>query len=265
MPNFFFVLILFFLGLPCYSQGDLEKEPLSSGGGRVIIRGGDTPVPPSSTQINNSEQAQPSIAVPKDNEDSSVAELESDRAKHYEKIKMVEKSVEPLKDPVLNPLEEIKKLGHKQLDFNALLDKRVIVILRDAFKDGLLGHLPEAEVKKIIVEKMKGTRLESVVEFFPGLLPFFVDLARDKYVFHSLLTLFERREDLKTYAYIWLAIFIFGLLVKNRLVKPKWSFFRRLRWNMTINLFLTLISFSVFYFMFTIEVDPILKVILKQF
>jgi hypothetical protein len=265
MPNYFLVFLLFFLGLPCYSQGDLEKEPISSGGGRVIIRGGDTPVPSAPAQINNSEQVQPSIAVPEENEDSSIAELESARTKHYEQMKMVEKSVEPLKDPVLNPIDEIKKLGHKQLDFNALLDKRVMVILRDAFKDGLLGHLPEAEVKKIIIEKMKGTRLESVVELFPRLLPFFVDLARDKYVFHSLLTLFERREDLKTYAYIWLVIFIFGLLVKKRLVKPKWGFFRRFRWNMTINFFLTLISFSVFYFMFPIEVDPILKVILKQF
>ncbi len=271
MPKFFFFFLL--ICLPGFGQEDLEKQPLSQGGGRVIIKGGasantpqpDSPTPSTSSPEQPQAPASDSFSEPSNNEDSAIAELELARKKQLEKMKMIEKSVEPLKSPMLNPIEEIKKLGHKQLDLDALLDKRVLVILKEAFKDGILGHLPEEEVRKIIKDKIKHNFLGSITRMFPKVLDFLVDLARDKHVFHGLIALIERRDDLKTYGYIWLVIFIFGLLVKRRLVKPKWTFLRRLRWNMSINLFLSLISISVFYFMFSIELDPFIKVLSQQF
>ena len=262
MLNLFFSFLLLLSCLPAFSQEDIEKSSLSPGGGKVIIKPSSGSAS-SGAQADSSESPTEGSSIP--DEDSSVAELEKARAKQLEKMKLIEKSIEPLKSPMLNPIDEIKKLGHKQLDFNALLDKRVLTILRDAFKDGVLGHLPEAEVRKIILEKIQGSLLGSLVETFPKLLNLLVDLARDKHVFHGLLTMLERREDLKLYGYIWIGILIFGLLLKRRLVKPKWDFFKRFKWNMTINFFLSLFSLSVFYFMFSIELDPLLSVIAKQF
>jgi hypothetical protein len=273
MPKFFFIFFFLLICLPGFGQEDLEKKPLSQGGGRVIIKGGaeasppqlDSPTPSTSSPEQPQAPSSDSISDSSNNEDSAIAELELARKKQLEKMKMIEKSVEPLKSPMLNPIDEIKKLGHKQLDFNALLDKQVLVILKEAFKDGILGHLPKEEVRKIIEDKIKHNFLGSITRLFPKVLDFLVDLSRDKHVFHGLINLVERRDDLKTYGYVWLIIFIFGLLVKRRLVKPKWTFFRRFRWNMTINFFLSLISIYVFYFMFSIELDPFVRVLTQQF
>jgi hypothetical protein len=263
--SLFTILVFSLSGL---AQGEYAKDPLTPNGGKVIIRGA---TPPTETvrpaQESPATVATPSPAAGSDilptQEDHAVDELEKNRQKQMESYKKIDKAVEHLKDPILNPYEEIKKLGHKQIDAAALLDKRVIVILQKTFKDGLLTYVPEKEVRAMVLVKANGTFLESLFAKFPKLIDLSVDLLRDKHAFHGLLGILLRKEDLKTYGYMWLAIFIFGLFVKRRLVKPKWKFMKRFSWNMSINLILSSISLFLFYEFFYVEITPTLNVIFK--
>ncbi len=267
--KFSLLLILGLLSLPAFVQAETELNSLSSSGGKVIIQGGPPgdesrpeapPVEVNSPQVPQNE-VDTSIST---QDESDLAELQAVQDSRIKKVTKIEKTLDPLKDPVLNPIEEIQKLGHKQLDAASLLDERVIEILQRVFKDGLLGNLSVPEVRALVLARSKGTIMETVFDSFPFLLNLSIDLLRDKDAFHGLLTLMLRKDDLKTYGYIWICFFLFGLFIKQRLVKPKWTFFRRFRWNMTINLILTLIVLIIFYQFFSVELDPTLKIIQNQ-
>lgn len=266
--KFLFILILGSLSLSALVQAEAELKPLSSAGGSVVIQGASSEASSEAPSVS----AQETIVPPEGNEsavnnqdDSDLKELEEIQEQRFKKVAKIEKALDPLKDPILDPIEEIKKLGHNQLDAAALLDKKVIGILQNTFKDGIFSDLPSSEVREMIFFKSRGTLLGSLFDQFPVLLDIAVDLMRDKKAFHGLLGVMLRKEDLKTIGYLWIAFFIFGLFVKRRLVKPKWPFLRRFRWNMTINLLLNSIYFYIFYQVFSIELAPTLTIILKHF
>jgi hypothetical protein len=264
MLNFFFLSILISLSLPGFAQEGTVKEPLSANGGRVIIQGAPPAPEPAPTETPAAAATAP--ANPADiNEEADVQELEADRQKRLEKINVIEATTAPLAEPTLNPLEEIKRLGHKQIDAAAMLDERVLAILQKTLKTGVMSKLPPEEVKKLIQEKFKNSVLGGILTKFPIVLNILVDLMRDKEALAGLLGIMIRKPDLKEYGYICLALFVFGLFVKSRIIKPKWPFFKRLRYSMSVSLVLTSISFYLFYSYFGTEIGPTIAVISKHF
>jgi hypothetical protein len=270
MLNFFFLSILISLSLPGFAQEGTVKEPLSPQGGRVIIQGAppasepapvESEVPAGSPAGTTVTPAHPADAY----EDADIQELEADRLKRLEKMNGIEATTAPLANPVMNPLEEIQRLGHKQIDAAAMLDEKVLAILQKTLKTGVMSKLPPEEVKKMLQEKFKDSLMGGILTKFPKLLNILVDLMRDKDALAGLLGIMIRKPDLKEYGYICLALFVFGLFVKNRIIKPKWPFFKRLRYSMSVSLVLTSISFYLFYSYFGTEISPTIEVISKHF
>ncbi len=273
MPKF--LLLFFFLiqSHPGFCQGDLEKQPLTPNGGKVIIKNTETtevsasqtqaspestPVETQSAESSITEEGRP--LTPEEEDQRDLEELKRVQEKQRSQFKQIDKSVDPLREP-LNPISEMQKLTKGQLSAITLLDEKFIKLLKETFKDGLLSGVPRDEVKAMLKLKTKGNLIGDLFDHFPVCLEIAVDLLRDKNAFLSLLDLLLRKEDLKDYAYIAILIFLIGLYIKHRLVKPKWPFFRRFRWKLAISLCLNVITIFVFYLMFSVELDPVLKII----
>jgi hypothetical protein len=252
MPKFLFLFVLIFLSLPGFSQEETVKEALSENGGQVTIR--------KSPDVSPKDELTTPATPP--NEDSDIREINA-RQKNLEKMKLVEEATKPLADPVLNPIEEMQRLGHKQLDAAALLDDKVLAIMQKTLRAGLLSKLPPEEVKKMILDKAKGSYLEGLFKQFPKLLVFCVEMLRDKEALSGLMGIMMRKDDMKTYGYIWLGIFLFGLFLKNRIIKPRWPFFKRFRYSMSVNAVLSITSLYVFYSFFAQELAPTLSIVSK--
>lgn len=245
MPNLLLLLILSFFCLPGFSQEDNALQPISPQGGRVIIRGAtEAPVEPQAEPIQNTDN-------------SDVAELEAIRAAQQKKIQMVEASVEPLAKPLLNPIEEMKKLGYEQVSAAALWDDRVLEILQRTLKERPASSLSEEQLRALILESKVG----SVLAKFPRVLNFAVNFVRDEKALPGLLGILSRKDDLKSYGYIWLVIFIFGLFIKSRVIKPKWAFKKRFIYSISFSLFLSSASLFIFYSLFSEELKPTLSLI----
>lgn len=242
MPNFLLFLILISFSLPGISQ--------EGNSGQVTIK--ESPqIPVEATE-----------AVPEIHSDEAeIGELENARKERLQKIQQIETATKPMAEPVLGPLEEIKKLGHAQIDAAAMFDKKVVLILQKTFRDGLLSKLPPEAVKATILEKVKGSLMERLFKEFPKLLDVAVAVLRDKEAFAGLLGIFARKDDLKVYGYICIGLFLFGMFVKSRIIKPKWPFFKRFRYSMTVSLILTSITFFLFYSYFGDEIAPTIAVI----
>lgn len=255
MPNSFLLLSLFFFTLSGLAQEEVKKDALSDEGGRVIIR---ESAPAAAAETPVAEQA------PVSADEADIIELEKAREKQLKQMELVQKATDPLKAPLGNPVEEMKKLGHKQLSAVALLDDKVVALLQQTLKEADYSQITPEYVRQSIKEKVKGHFFESVFERFPKFLDIAVDLFCSKEAMSGLLGIFARKDDLKTYGYVWLCIFVFSALVKKRIVKPKWSFLRRMRWSLSITLLLTSLSLAVFYNFFSEELAPTISIFQKH-
>lgn len=253
MPKFLILLLILFLSLPGFTQEETEKAPLSEGGGTVTIR---ETAPSEPVAEPNAPAAAPV------EEDETLRQLEAEQKARMEKMKMIQQSTEAMKPK--NPVEELKKLGHSQLNAAALLDEKVVAYLQQTLKEGGMSKVPPEQVRKMLQEKMKGHFMESVVQQFPKLLDIFVDVLRDKDAMPGLLNIFKRKDDLKTYGYLWLAIFVFGMWFKGRIIKPKWPFLRRFKYSSIVSLVLTSSTIYLFYSMFNQELSPTLAIVGKH-
>lgn len=254
MPKFLILVLFIACSLPGFAQEETSTTPLSEGGGKVIIQG--------SPDLAPSEAVAPEPVST--NEDDAVREIEEIRAKQLEKMKLVEATTKPLAAPILSPLEEIQKLGHKQLNPAALADPKVIAIVQKILNEGILSKLPPEEVRKMIQAKLEGSVWDGLFKKFPKLMDIAVDMMRDKSALSGLLDIMVRKEDLKTYFYIWLAIFVFGIFVKNRIIKPKWAMNRRIRWSLSISTVFTSLSIYLFYSFFSVELAPTIAIFAKH-
>jgi competence protein ComGC len=246
MPKILLIVSILFLTLPGFGQEG--SGPADTG--KVIIR--ETPAP---------EEAPAAPAVIE--EDADLAELNAIRQKQLEKAKMLQKTTDPLKDPLGNPAEQLMKLTKGQISAAMLMDDKIQVALSRLFSEGYMSRASREETVKLLRERVKGSFFEKIFLWFPSVLEISVDIVRDAAAMPGLIKILGRKDDLKTFGYIWIAIFIFGLLIKNRLIKPKWPFLKRRLCSLSISLPLYLATIYIFYSMFTQELVPTLAIVGK--
>ncbi len=262
MPKFLFLVLFLVLSLPGFAQEETVQEPLSPNGGQVIIqqRPDSAPAAPAAPTTDAPPTPENDFS-----EDPDIREIEEARLKNQQKMKGLEAVTKPLAEPALNPLQEIQRLGHKQIDAAALLDDKVLAIIQKVLRTGVLSKLSKEEVRTMIMAKFKGSMWEGFFTKFPKMLNIAVDLMRDKDALAGLVGIMVRKSDLKDYSYIWIVIFLFGLFVKSRIIKPKWPFFKRFRYSLVVSLILSAVSIYLFYSFFSEELGPTLAVIANNF
>ena len=249
MHKLLIVLFLVLIALPGFAQEDHD-----GGGGKVIIR---------ETPGYQADEPAPETTTITDEDQAIIEAAEADRLKQIEKIKAVEQATAPIAE-AKNPLQQIHDLGYEQLDAAALMDTKVIAILQQTIRDGAMAQTSDEDLKKMIKEKVKGTWMEGPVRRFPKLLSIMSDVVRSKEAIPGLLGIMARKEDLKTYGYVWVVIFIFGIYIKSKLVKPKWDFSKRFKWKFVISSILGIINFAIFYSFFGTEIQPTFSIIGKH-
>jgi hypothetical protein len=243
--------VLFSLSGLC-QEGDSGTS--SSTGGTVTIR-----------ESAPTAEVKTEAEAPVFEEDEAIRELNATREAQLKKANLIQSATKPLEKPMGSPFEDIKALGHQQLNAAALMDEKVLAIFQKLFTDGHFSKVPRAETLKFLSEKVKGSFWEKVFIWFPVLKEIAVEVIRDPKAMPGLMQILVRKDDLKTYGYIWLAIFVFGIFIKGRIVKPKWPFLKRRLVSLTISIPLTLMTFGVFYNIFSVEIDPLLGIIAERF
>jgi hypothetical protein len=254
---FIFTLFLL-LPLSGRSQGEVVKEPLSENGGKVIIQNSPAPSEAPAPQVTPPD---PAVIDP---DNTGTAELEMERKKNMQRALRNQQAAEAVAKPILSPLEEIEKLGHKTLDMKALLDVKVIAVFQKSLREGLMSSMTHEQLKSMILEKSKDSFAHQIFVGFPKFLDFIADILRDKEAFPGLLGILARKEDLKSYGYIWIAIFLLSLYIKSRIIKPKWHFARRMYWSFCITLVMTTISLYIFNSYFSDEIAPTISIVMKH-
>lgn len=259
--KFFLTLLFLSLALPGFGQeeasGDrpVRPEELEQ---RVHVLPSAQPETPSQT----AGEAAPQVVNP---EDADVNELEASRKKQAEVAVGIDQTSTKLKESVLDLPGELQKLGYSTIDSASMMDKRVVELMRTALKNNPLRNLGDNEVRNLILEKTQGG-LRDYLSKSPKLMALIVELVKDEKAMPSAIGLFLKKDDLKTYFFIWLFIMIFGWALKKFWLKKQtqWAGFKMFLIGMLISLSGMMVSLSVFYNMFHEELSPTASIIVKH-
>lgn len=200
-----------------------------------------------------------------EDENQELQDLEAKRRKQTEMAVKLDESRQNLQNKTLEAVEELKRLGHDNITAASFLDEKVVKVIRRLLVNSPVRDLPREKVRELILDKSKDKAFGPFLLNNPKIVDVLVDILKDKKALPSLMGIFLRKEDLKYYFYMWLGLVLFGYLFKKFFVPVEWLGLKQALATIVINLVIAGLSISIFYNVFKNELDPLLRVIGKQF
>jgi hypothetical protein len=190
-----------------------------------------------------------------EDDEKFLEDLENSKKKQLETAARLQRTHQAIKDDTFNAAEELKILGHGDINIASLMDEKVVKVLERMVKESELKNAPPEKVKALILEKASFP----VQEFFtdhPKIFDTVADIVRDENALSGLIGILVRKDDLKLYGLIWILLMIMGWLIKKIFVGPDWHVKQKFIFAMLVSLTITFISFSTFYKLFKAELTP---------
>lgn len=195
-------------------------------------------------------------------EDELIDEVYEERNAQGKVAEDLNEATEKITEQVISLPDELKKLGHDNLDLSAMADDKVVKLLQKTLKQSSFQNVPLSEVKDLILEKAKGHPLEGFLKNNPRLLNCLAELLKDKEVMSSAVGIFIRKKALKIYFFLWLGLMVVVWYIKRNYRNNKeLTFFK----SIAISVLSTLVSLSIFYMIFYNELSPAVRIIKKNF
>lgn len=195
-----------------------------------------------------------------EDDEAFIEQIEQDRRKQVESaVKLDETRKEVASIP-----EELKKLGHDSINTAALMDDKVVLLLKKTLQENNLKNVPPDTVRRIILDKAKGGWAYDFLMKRPNVLECLVDIMRDERALSEAIGMFLRKADLKLYAFIWFGFLVLGWLFKKIVTEESWPRSKRIMLSIIVSLSTTFMSLSTFYLMFQKELSPTAEIIMKH-
>lgn len=199
-----------------------------------------------------------------EDDEQMIEKIEEERKKQAETAIKLQKTQDDIKNAAFDAPEELKKLGYETVDAVAMMDEKVVKIVKKMLEQSTLKNSSEADVKKLLLDKYKGGAAGDFLANNPRITNFFVDVLRDEKALSSIVGIFLRREDLKLYACIWLGFMMLGWLFKKIFFKKKWSRVTATLMGLIVSLSVTAISLTTFFKIFEEELTPTTEILVKH-
>jgi hypothetical protein len=267
MKSFFFCLVLL-MSLPAFTQEDspVRPEDLEQ---RVHVIGGSRQLesPQENPSQNPTIEQAPAEAAPvaTGNEDEDlIHNLEAERRKSVETALKLEQAKNNITEAAFNAPEELKKLGYNTITATALMDEKVVKVVKKMMEQSTLKNATNEEVRTLILDKAKGSFMEGYLKKHPKVTDTFVEILRDEKAMSSLVGIFLRRGDLKLYAGFWFGLMILAWLLKKMFFKKNWTPGKRFGMGLLVSVCVTTTSLTIFYNMFSNEISPMAKIVIKN-
>lgn len=169
-----------------------------------------------------------------------------------------------LPEPIFDASIELKKLGYDSINAKALLDKRVILIIKKMHSESHLMEASPSAVKALIEERFHDTYLKSFLLSHPGIYDLLVDILRDKEALMGLIDIALRQDDVKSFLHFWIAFLVAIWLLKKALFSKTWGLKKTMLFGLLVSALVTTVSVGVFYSTFKKELTPILEIISRH-
>ncbi len=127
--------------------------------------------------------------------------------------------------------------------------------------DNPFSKMSKAEVRTFVENSSKMSPVGSVLQKYPILLDIFAEVFHDEKALPKLVTLVEQKKKMRNFFFVSLTLFILSIVLNS--LNSKAGFLKRFFRKILITLGMLGINLTVFYFMFTEEVGPAFKAVLR--
>ena len=159
--------------------------------------------------------------------------------------------------------QEMITLGHQEMGAKALMDEKVVKLIQRLFQLNIFKDMPESDVKNLILQKTSRSAVGKLISK-PKVLNCVVEILRDEKALPSAVGVLLRKKDLKWYGIISLCFILFSGFFKGLFIKKSWSFVGKFIFSVFFAVSVSVVSLSVFYFIFQQELSPVTKIIIKH-
>lgn len=210
------------------------------------------------------------IALPgfaQEDDDALLKKIEAERAGQAQVTNQINEVKEGVENKVIDVAEEVKRLGYQTVNFDSLFDKRVVDLLKQGIEQGKLWELSLKEKKALLLQNVKGRKIEKTFQKNPRFHAFCADFIYDREAMPALLGIFNRKKDLQTYAILALIIFILTMIARRSLTpkKKKGGTLKRVLIGISLSIFSMSLTAFIFYQIFRPELLPTVTVIQRHF
>lgn len=205
------------------------------------------------------------IALPgfaQEDDDAMIEKVQEQKRKQLEKMQKVMFENTGNTQSSLPP--EIQALGYKEINLKALSDPRVVRHLQKMFEKSPLIRMRETEVKEALLEKARGSSMESILRNNPGVLSCLADIMRDKKAMPAIMGIFLRQGDLLIYLFIWIGFMAMTAVLKKIVLNEYMGRLQRILIGTTISLSMSTLSLYSFYKIFEPELGPTAHIVMKH-
>lgn len=233
---------------------------------RVHVLGSNPDAPVEDLQENpqNPESLPTNADIAPNDDEAIIDTLEAERKKSVEAAVMLDKAKNNLTTAAFNAPEELKKLGYDTITATALMDEKVVKVVKKMMEQSTLKNASDEEVRKLILDKAKGSLMENYLKNHPKVTNTFVEILKDEKAMSSMVGIFLRRGDLKLYAGFWFGLMILAWLFKKIVFKKDWPRGKHIGLSLLVSLCVTITSLTIFYNMFSNEISPMAKIVVKN-
>jgi|GEM_PF-6879766 len=145
-----------------------------------------------------------------------------------------------------------------------LYDPTVLKVLIEKLEKSPLSDLPDQEVSQLVKENLLKLPLGDQLSESDRFVKTMTKIIKDKNALKGLINILLKREEMKNYFYIWLALMVMGFFLKKLLISKTWPGLIQWLASTYLNLTITVISFALFVTHFETEIKPILKIIMSE-
>jgi len=194
-----------------------------------------------------------------------VEEIHEERVEPYEHINQIDQTIN---DEVIveEPAPEVEtpaaaQVAPQELTMETLMSEEFQATMEEQLKNNPLKNIDREVLKESIRTQTAGKPVAKLFKFAPVTLEITVDFIRDDQALLGLIKLMKKKEALKNYAIIWVALVIIFWWIKKKLIPAEIPFLKRFMLRTMLSLLSMSITISIFYSMFEEEIKPTWKII----
>ncbi len=193
-------------------------------------------------------------------DEASIEELEKLREVQQRQAEQLEKVTEPIAEVQ----DDLAALSQKALTVDDIMSEKFQKMIEKSLKDNPLRDMKRETLKQMLMARVSGQLLGRVFRFLPVTLDITVDLMKDDKALLGLIRLAGKKKEMMNFAGVWIVLFISFWMLKKRIAPKTAPFVRRLIFKTSLSIIGSVLSLSIFYFMFQEEIGPMISIITKN-
>lgn len=133
-------------------------------------------------------------------------------------------------------------------------------VLKKLLKANPMSNMSHDQLKQVMENRFEGTKYGAIIKKHPKILDVMVEMIRDERALPEMVSIMDKHDQLLTYTYIFMGMFILATLLSVFMFQNS-GVFKRILFKIFLTVSLPLINLVIFYFMFKKNLDPTVDII----